>query len=141
MTRPTLFATGASSGFSLTALGGVLTHTNWVSILSFIGSATATGVSWYLSRRYEIARAELELKHIEAQAERDEKVADALADLRVRKIQAELTDSARAVTDSARAVTDSARAAADSARERADSVREINTMPASKLAQPHSEGS
>ena len=89
MTRSTIFATGTSTGFSLTALGNMLAHTDWVSVISLVGSIAATAIGWYLSRRAEIARATIELERERRQAQRDEMLADAVAALKVKQLASE----------------------------------------------------
>ncbi len=85
--RGILFATGSSTGFSLAAFVEFLIHVNMGSALALFGSIASTALAWYITRRTELVRAEIEHQHQLRQAARDEDLADALAEIRKHQIQ------------------------------------------------------
>jgi hypothetical protein len=85
--RGIFFATGSSAGFSLAALLEFLRHVNIGSGLALAGSLASTALAWYITRRSEMIRAQIERQHLLRQAARDEDLADALAAIRRQQIQ------------------------------------------------------
>ncbi len=85
--RNILFVIGSSTGFSVAAFVEFLRHVNMGSALALIGSIVSTGLAWYITRRTELVRAEIERQHQLRQAARDEDLADALAAIRKHQIK------------------------------------------------------
>jgi hypothetical protein len=85
--RGILFATGTSAGFSFAALMEFLRQVNVGSAVALIGSITSTALAWYITRRSEMIRADIERQHQVRQAARDEDLADALAAIRRHQIK------------------------------------------------------
>jgi hypothetical protein len=85
--RGIFFATGTSAGFSFAALMEFLRQVNVGSALALIGSIASTVAAWYITRRSEMIRADIERQHHLRQAARDEDMADALAAIRKHQIK------------------------------------------------------
>jgi hypothetical protein len=85
--RGILFATGTSAGFSFAALMEFLRQLNLGSAIALVGSITSTALAWYITRRTEMTRADIERQHQIRQAARDEDLADALAAIRMHQIK------------------------------------------------------
>jgi hypothetical protein len=85
--RGILFATGTSAGFSFAALMEFLRQVNVGSAIALIGSITSTALAWYITRRSEMIRADIEHQHQLRQAARDEDLADTLAAIRKHQIK------------------------------------------------------
>lgn len=85
--RGIFFATGSSAGFSFAALVEFLRHVNVGSALALAGSIASTTLAWYITRRSEMIRADIERQHQLRQAARDEDLADALAAIRRHQLQ------------------------------------------------------
>jgi hypothetical protein len=85
--RGILFATGTSAGFSFAALMEFLRQVNMGSAVALIGSITSTALAWYITRRSEMIRADIERQHQVRQAARDEDLADTLAAIRRHQIK------------------------------------------------------
>jgi hypothetical protein len=85
--RGILFATGTSAGFSFAALMEFLRQVNVGSAIALFGSIVSTALAWYITRRSELIRADIEHQHLLRQAARDEDLADALAAIRKHQIK------------------------------------------------------
>ena len=79
-TRISLVAVGSSSAFSLTALAELLRSINWGSLLAFVGSAVATGISWYVAAR----QARRDEDRRDRDGAREARIADMLAAIHAR---------------------------------------------------------
>ena len=78
---------GFSSASTAAAAWEWITRPTTVSAVAFAGSAIATAIGWLIARRAEIQRAAIELERDRRQAERDERLADVLLELRIRQAQ------------------------------------------------------
>ena len=85
--RALIFGASTSAGFSATALIEFLRRVDWVSLVAFVGSIVSTAVGIWIARRSELTRAEIERVHQLRQAERDEQLADVLAELKIHQIK------------------------------------------------------
>jgi hypothetical protein len=75
-----LFASfGASSGFSGAALWEWARSPSAASALAFVGSVASTVFAWFLARRQDAARAQLDLDRMRRDEEREQRIADAVA--------------------------------------------------------------
>jgi len=79
MQNPLYATTGAAGGFSLTALLEWARNPSTVGAIVTLGSALSTALGWYLARRAEIARANLETEKERRAMEREQKFLDAIA--------------------------------------------------------------
>jgi hypothetical protein len=80
MTRPVIFAAGASTGLSIEALAEALRSVSWAAVLSFACNAILTGVACYAA--YRTARREQDQK--DRDAERAARLEDFLQEQRLR---------------------------------------------------------
>lgn len=83
VSRPLVFASSTSTGFSLVALVEYARHVDWTSLLALAGSVISTGIGWYIAHRNELLRAKVERDHIERQAVRDEQLADLITAMKI----------------------------------------------------------
>lgn len=79
---------GASSGFSAAALWEWARSPSAASALAFVGSIASTIYAWFLARRQDAARAQLEIERIKRDTEREQRVADAIAAIQIAHLQA-----------------------------------------------------
>jgi hypothetical protein len=85
--RSVNFCIGTSTGFTGSMFLEWLTRPSTISTLGFLGSAIATAVGWFIARRAELVHARLEIEREERQAQRDQRMADVLLELRIRQVQ------------------------------------------------------
>lgn len=90
-----VLAAGSSAGFSAAALWEFLREVNWGSTIALVGSVASTAVAYYISRRAELTRAEIERQHLVRQAARDEDLADVLNRLKIREAEAKPAAAAK----------------------------------------------
>lgn len=78
-TNPLYAATGLGGGLSLGAFIEWAKSPSALGLAAFVGSALSTGLSWYLARRREVARANLEIERERRAMEREQRYLDAIA--------------------------------------------------------------
>ena len=87
--RGVLLASGSSAAFAGGALWEFMRRVDWPSAIALVGSIASTAVAWYISRRAELTRAEIERERLLRQAQRDEQFADLLNELRIAQARRE----------------------------------------------------
>lgn len=80
---------GAAGGFTLTALADFVARVDWISLIGLVGSITSTVIAWYIARRQELARTEVQVEHMRRQAKRDELLEDLAAELKAHRARIE----------------------------------------------------
>jgi hypothetical protein len=78
--RSIQFCTGGSTGFTLATIFDLVNFQTLGSAVAFLGSATFTMFSWWLSRKAELLRIERETAAAELAFSREQKLADLQAE-------------------------------------------------------------
>lgn len=85
--RATSICFGASGLFTFASFTELVSLQNLASVLAFIGSASFTAFSWYLSRKAEIHRIEREEAAEEAAFKRQQELEAVLHEIRLSKVR------------------------------------------------------
>jgi hypothetical protein len=80
-----LFATSATSGFTLATMSEFLRAVNWQNFLAVVVSAASAGLSWYISVR----QAQREQDRLDREEARQQRWEDKLQELALQKAAAE----------------------------------------------------